>query len=324
MNNITYTKYANFNAINTVNFQNHHIKCICLNIRSLRKNFNTFCAEIDRVIDTVDIIVLPETNIVSDEQGLFKINGFNLEFVNRDLRKGGGVAVYIKYHMSYQRVSSVNVSYESIEIIIALNDSNNLTLHAIYRTPQLSISSFVSQLENAMRKTDKDECMIMLGDININILDADNSYADQYLDMLSSLGFQRVISDCTRVDLKKNTATCIDHIFVKSRNADITAAVVETNISVHYSLICGIAFSGHHSNKENKDLAHVLNSQKVAEEMCKIHWTNIQNLTNVDEMYEKILSNFKHIYENSLNSPETNITEKSSQTAIMTLGKLGR
>lgn len=71
-------------------------RCLCLNVRSLRKNWDVFCALICSIANYVDVIVLVEININTYENSFYNLNGFNAELANRTHKKGGGIAIFIK------------------------------------------------------------------------------------------------------------------------------------------------------------------------------------------------------------------------------------
>lgn len=71
----------NFNQIEDV-LINNSSSFIYMNIRSLRKNFNIFLANINKIIANIKIIILVETNIVDDENQFYTITNFNSVFLN--------------------------------------------------------------------------------------------------------------------------------------------------------------------------------------------------------------------------------------------------
>lgn len=91
--------YANFHSLKDVlgkKESNIKLSIISLNIRSLRKNFDSLLASLSSIINFIDVIILTETNITEDENTYYRIEGYNAEYYNRKGRRGGGIAVYIK------------------------------------------------------------------------------------------------------------------------------------------------------------------------------------------------------------------------------------
>ena len=55
------SSHPNFNSLkNNLKSKPNSISIICLNIRSIRRNFSNFQAEISEIIEQIDIIVLNE------------------------------------------------------------------------------------------------------------------------------------------------------------------------------------------------------------------------------------------------------------------------
>lgn len=84
---------------------------------------------------------------------------------------------------------------------------------------------------------------IFIGDININILDKLDNNVNNYLNILSNKGFFSYINKPTRQT--ENSATTIDHIFVKSdtfknRVTEMNSAILQTSLTDHYTIILSI------------------------------------------------------------------------------------
>lgn len=78
------------NELKKMNF-----RCLCLNTRSLRNNWDVFCARICPIINYIEITVLVEINIKIEENSLYHLDGFCAEFANRKHKKGGGRAMLL-------------------------------------------------------------------------------------------------------------------------------------------------------------------------------------------------------------------------------------
>ena len=59
----------------------------------------------------IDVLGLSETHIVDGDQsnyaGMFKIDGYTLIKINRNLGKGGGVAMYVKISIKFNRIQDL-------------------------------------------------------------------------------------------------------------------------------------------------------------------------------------------------------------------------
>lgn len=308
MNKIQFETFDSFNQIGSEPLS-YPISVVFLNIRSLRTNFNSFLASINNIINRIKIIVLVETNINDNESPFYGINGFTATFLNRSNRSGGGVAVYIKENILHTTISVKTNSFETLHINIQTTE--NISLLAIYRPPSLSVSKFITELDDLLRKIKKQQNVILVGDININLLNK-NLLTTLYIDMMSSNGLQCMINDCTREDLSKNTNTCIDHLFVRCKHIQTHAytSIIKINISDHYGLLC--CLSGYESvvkTIENDTQQTKICNYKVKQLIRTTNWHEIENHSNPNEMFEEINEKFNYIYENS----KINIRKKNNR-----------
>ncbi len=84
---------------------------------------------------------------------------------------------------------------------------------------------------------------IFTGDINIDILDQGKNQVlrNDYLNMLSSHGFNSFINCTTRRGNGEEKESCLDHIFICNRTPyNIEAAVIDYEITDHLPIFCNI------------------------------------------------------------------------------------
>lgn len=112
----------------------------------------------------------------------------------------------------------------------------NYGIISVYRSPSGNIIKFIEDLEviitnlfNSYRQL----TLILIGDMNINLLDTTNS-TTLYYDLLNSFNFIQYINCPTR----PLTNSCIDHIFIRDnhKHYNIHSAVIESPITDHYPL----------------------------------------------------------------------------------------
>ena len=123
---------------------------------------------------------------------------------------------------------------ESIFLDLKYN-STTLTVGSVYRHPSGNISHFNESLINCLSKFNDKNMFILGGDINIDLLKANISSTQNYLDtMLSYNLFPSIIIPTRFTD---RSTTLIDHIFIrlpKSKlNNMITSGNFITDISDH-------------------------------------------------------------------------------------------
>ena len=154
-----------------------------MNIRSLRKHFQTFLTTINNIIEKIQLIVLIETNITDDENCFYNIHGFNSTFLNRGEGKGGGIVVYTKQNINFKHIKISTVYFELIQLELEIN-KQPLSLLAIYRQPKLNKNLFIIELEKVIKQIAIKQNIVIVGDINIDIL-SENNIVTNYTDMCS-------------------------------------------------------------------------------------------------------------------------------------------
>ena len=118
------------------------MKILHQNVRGLFSNF--VC--IEQLLDQhkkIDILSLSETHITDsnfdDNKGLFQIPGYTFTYQNRSKGKGGGVAMYIKNGISWNRRFDLErENVESIWMEIFITDTKSILISCFYRPPDTS------------------------------------------------------------------------------------------------------------------------------------------------------------------------------------------
>lgn len=310
MNKKTNETLNHFHEIDT-KYISCPISLIYINIRSLRLNFTTFLTNINRIINKIKIIVLVETNISDNENIFYNIHGFNSVFLNRD-GKGGGIAVYVKENIEFSKLSTKTKSFELIQLNINTS-SEPLSLLSVYRPPNLKIPEFITELDTVVNNIKKKQEIVIVGDMNIDIK-TDNITTTTYLDMILSNGMQSMVKESTRVDVNKNTSTCIDHVFIKNNqaNSHANATIIRTTISDHYSIFCCIQKEQKNQGSETRiTQGPQYNNSKVNKSIRETNWNEVINqIPNTESLYNKIFKKFCEIYKTS--NKETKPSKKRS------------
>lgn len=194
---------------------------IYANIRSLRKNFNSFLVEFNQIKENVHFIVLSEIWINQDEINLYKIPGFNVYACCNANYRAGGVMCYVSKCLD---VNQVNVKMNTADVLVLHVQVKQayFNIFCLYRLQMFTEINFVDELANILNELKNN--VILLGDININILNSTQSYVQNYLNLLSNYGFISVINSPTRITTMSKTQ--VDHIFVRHPNMNLFRSVI--------------------------------------------------------------------------------------------------
>lgn len=292
--------YENFHQLNKY-IKNKQFKCVFLNIRSIKKNFDNFIISINSIIKEIDLIILAETNITDDENELYKIEGFCSEYRNREKRRGGGIAVYIKQNINYTIELPESESFESMIIHLNLNNQKTPVI-ATYRPPgKTNVKTFIREMKQLLIKQKLNKNLLIIGDINIDMSKKTTDYQN-YMDLICDLGLKSCNSLPTREDIKKKSSTNIDHALlrVKSFPARVSAGTITTPISDHHALFIAIEYTIKPIPANNCiQHLHYIDPKLVNENIAKTDWSATLEKQTSEEILKTFVDNMQEIYKNS-------------------------
>jgi hypothetical protein len=292
------------------------INALMVNIRSIKKHWDTLMAMINDILDDLQLLILLETNITEDELQLFEMNDFNVVAKCRETRSGGGIAVYYRKNLDINILQSTSfLSTESLIIEFPINHQKFIVA-VFYRPPSNSITDFNSELESWLISKDKilnKKNIIILGDINIDTLnDKRKSTTIEYLNILNSTGIQMGIKTPTREELLNNNivSSCIDHIGTRLKPELIDTFVIQSKIADHYFI--GFRIKSHKEFKKTnptiKKTIDIISDKKVNTLIQNFNWGKYLTINNPTLLYSQIESNFNIIYKEA--TIKINITKQ--------------
>src|SRR5690606_36022792 len=83
--------------------------------------------------------------------------------------KGGGILLFLKHHLNYEIIDKNLKSVESILLKVNV-EHKTLYVLCMYKQHQIRDNEFLSLLEQILQKLDSKDDIILIGDININLL----------------------------------------------------------------------------------------------------------------------------------------------------------
>ena len=142
------------------------------------------------------VIVITETWLdESVQNGEIQIDGYTITRQDRN-RCGGGVLIYVNNSVAYTERSDLrNPNLEAVWLELLLPKTKPILLGGVYRPP--SQSNFIEEFEKTLSDTRLDCETIILGDINICMLDAGknmSSLACRYSNILQNFGLEQIVS----------------------------------------------------------------------------------------------------------------------------------
>jgi len=257
-----------------------------MNIRSAYKNFDQFIVLLQCMsTSNIDIIILSECWKIEDLTR-YNIDGYITHYNNGSFNKNDGLLVLVKRELNFD-IQNIHFSQTTPCLLSVKINTFIFDILALYRPPSSDAQQFVQDLHNYLSSSNKSHIRILVGDINLNLLDLDCQIVNQYINVLCSAGFQSLVNTSTRVtDL---TQSCIDHCFVHVPNAakqklEPVSYVFETSITDHFSTVLGIRFSsGWDRNVKPQPAFRRVNYVKLEAALQSVNWRVIYSTENVNE-----------------------------------------
>ena len=254
------------------NYADSDLVILHVNTRSLNKNVNLLEDLICRIKYQPDVVAITETRLnINSNLDLVSLSGYNLFNID-SLTQAGGVALYIKSHLSAILRNDIvfhDIDLESIWVEINYNNVKlkNIIIGVVYRHPQSSISGFSDKFSAVLSQISlQNKDVFITGDFNIDSLKVEsNEYVCNYFDMISSHGFANVIELPTRIT--ESSKTSIDHFYHNCPSKVLKSSILCSDMSDHLPL-----------------LVTIKNSSLAAKQQC-FTIRNYKNLDNNDTVF---------------------------------------
>ena len=225
-----------------------------MNIVSLVANFDSVLSLISQTKVSPHFICISETRLkdkkIDWQSTLVKIPSYELHYDNSKT-SAGGVAIYVHESITNFKIKSemkIDVpDCESLftEINFDKNKSgmkNSLLLGCVYRHPRWATSLFIDRLcERLAIYSDQNIPILLIGDINLNVLDVSSNRSQNYINMLASINCQNIVDVPTCFTDKSQT--CLDHVITNIEEENIVHGVLDDSPTNHlpvFAILKGI------------------------------------------------------------------------------------
>lgn len=249
---------------------------IHFNSRSLYANFHNITHYLNQCKQPFNIIAISETWITNEKGSDFEIKGYEMCYINRENKKGGGVALYVDQNLNYKVVENMSTVVddllECVTIEVCREKKKNVIVSCIYRSPGSNIDSFKDWMEENITKTNQ-KVMFICGDFNIDLLNPNkHNMTEDFISTMYSLGFLPKITRPSRIT--SHSATLIDNIFSNDMDNNTVSGLLINDISDHLPVFT-VYNSNYTSKEENKPLFRRVRTEEsmVARKMICSHKT---------------------------------------------------
>lgn len=272
------------------------------------------------------IIAISET-WTNAEKGLdFELEGYEVNFVNRRNKSGGGVAVYVDKNLNYKVVESMTTVIdnllECITIEIYKEKEKNVIISCIYRTPGSSIQVFNDFIEKIFSKTNQ-KVIFICGDFNIDLLNPKrHKMTDEFLNTMYSLSLHPKITRPSRIT--PHCATLLDNIFTNNMENNIVSGILINDISDHLPVFA-VYDTNYKKNQHEEQLRYrrvrteeTMNAFK--NDLLNQDWDNVYKEADIDIAYGIFLRIFMELYDKNCPTIKYNRKHKYSDRPWITKG----
>lgn len=262
-----------YDSLNSIFFlpknNTKNLNFIHLNIRSVRRNFDSLLLELAQFKYQLHFIVLSEVWIGSDEIQFYNIEGYKKFYHCNDNYRSGGVICFVSNEVQVNQIS--NNAFTTADTLLLTIEYNKIyfNLFCLYRLQEFSTKNFIDELEVFLSQISNNT--IYVGDANLNLFDQ-SQCIQKYHNLLNNNGFLSLINSPTRIT--NSSRTCIDHIFVKHKNINVfESAIFDLGITDHCAL--GLVY------RINNSL-DIKNSSKLVEVKSIDYDLLVNKLSNFD------------------------------------------
>lgn len=288
---------------------NKNLNIVYFNSRSLRNKVDDINHFLNSTIQTVHAIMITETWLTAGEKDFFELKGYNSFHSTRfNDRKGGGVAIYLHESLIGNIVFEyADESAQCNYLIINLVQSN-IKLCCCYRSPDSNINNFLSVMDKNIFNIRN---IYIFGDMNLNLLNKDNSSVNNYLDLINCNGLivlnKISIEFPTRVS--KNSSSILDHILTDNLIHNYILSYDDITFSDHKCLYLSVDYSVSKSANNRKhdktivDYYAIISNTKVLKsnksEINRNPWSNsllVKYCNYKNKLYKLKLKNPNNTY----------------------------
>ena len=278
-----------------------------LNCRSLASSFDKLCLLFDELsYIKYDVIVLTETWTISrdNNEAIFKILGYRAFFLNRDIKRGGGIAIYAKDTFESELIEWATVTVNNIIEVLTVTvgrGTSQICVSGVYRPPNGNFQNFSLKIEELLTKF-KNQSLYVVGDFNLNLLATDDSCVKRFSNLMASFSMKPLITRPTRIT--GTTETLIDNIFTNQNHKVLMNGILICDISDHLpSFVLGNVFSNSERVKKKTNFKKVLTREgikKFNDKLLKINWVQEFEGSDLDSNVDKFYKIYNNIYLESL------------------------
>ena len=226
---------------------NSQIQFCLANARSVRNKTDEIVQYI--LEKNIDVCIITETWLKNDDNviiGELVPSGYKIDYVSRNGRRGGGIAIIYKATCRLQKLEPIITSdaFEFTEVILS-SGNGHARIIAVYRPPRpdpslghsVPISTFIEDFSSLMeRHITAPSKVIVLGDFNIHVDSKSNADAKQFRSAIKSLDLHQHVKKTTH-----ENGHILDLILTRAADKSIVQNIdIDYLLSDHFTVLFNV------------------------------------------------------------------------------------
>ena len=242
------------------------------------------------------------------------IPGYTGYHTVRQLRRSGGVSIFMKNSLKSDKIQQFSYANDNIEIctIKVSNGTSHLILCGVYRPHNGSIDNFTNELEIILEDRQLRNSNILVGgDLNIDIA-SNRQGPDVFIDMMRSHHFLQTISHITRPSINNSAPSLLDHIWINNIT-NYNSATIMSGITDHYTTCISLPFKRTIHSEEKIKISFrdcsITNDNVFENKLRNFNWDELKS--NNPEIYmQRLISNLNRMFRESYPLKTKFVTQK--------------
>ena len=234
-----------------------------------------------------------------------------ISIFSRKYKKGGGVTILKNTQSPFKFSTLRHIQLENeyndencfeccISLKLSQNNSNNfntILLICIYRAPNNKFSEFIKRFEGLLNETSKKNLnTIICGDLNINLLDNNNTDVMCFKQLLFSFKIKEINSSPTRIT---HTSASLLDVVLTNIEKNISCQSIYNGLSIHYAQLISLPELPLENKKSQYITKRTFSDASIKKfefELSKIDWSTLDQIADMDTQFESFMRIFDELY----------------------------
>ena len=214
------SQYVTIDQFNEFYPGNNYFSIFNLNIRSYFANQDKLTAFMNSLTVEPKVIVLSETWLTEINKDFCNLDGYSaFHTIRGGGRRSGGVSILINHAITCKKIPEFCFANNILEscVVELVFDKTVLVIFAVYKSCNSSTEQFNRIFSESLNNEYfKNKNIVVLGDMNLNLLNLDDAGVREFVCTMQSLKFLPCLTRPTRYPNLSQNCSLIDHIWINT------------------------------------------------------------------------------------------------------------